>query len=111
MEEKDYTFKTIEEVVEELLSLPFGYSVDFTFDVPEDEDENFEPTGWHGIKLADLFDEPEGVLCFGMYGGINTRVENIYDTKDIKDIFQKICNEEMGCEVDVLCVSKKHNGN
>lgn len=110
--EKDYVFKTIEEVVDELLSLEYGHSVDFTFDVPEDEtDEYFEPTGWHGVKIVNLFDEPHGVLCFGTYGGYyGIRAEAIIDTKEIVDIFQRICNEEVDREVTVLCVSKKYDG-
>lgn len=113
MEEKDYTFKTIEEVIEELLSLPWGHSVDFTFDVPEDEvDEYWEPSGWYGVKIMDLFNEPNGVLCFGTYGGnYGIRVEDISEEKEIIDIFQRFCNEEVDREVTVLCVSKKHDGN
>ena len=113
MEEKDYMFKNIEEVVEELLSIPFGHSVDFTFDIPEDEsDECWEPSGWHGVKIMNLFDEPNGVLCFGIYGGgYVARVEEITEDKEIIEIFKRFCNEVTGREVTVLCVSKNHDGN
>lgn len=112
MEEKDYTFKTIEEVVEELFSLIWGHSVDFTFDVPENEtDECWEPTGWYGVKIMDLFNEPHGVLCFGVYGGgYSVRVEEITEPKEVIEIFQRFCNEEVGREVTVLCVSKEYDG-
>lgn len=108
---KDYRFLEPKEVINELRSLPFGSSVDFTFDTPEDESANFEPSGWYGVKFAKLFDENIGVLCFGMYGGMYTKAESISETSEIYDLFQQFLDSEAGYSVDMLCVSNKYNGN
>ena len=110
MKEKDYMFKTIEDVVNELKNLPFGQSIDFTFDDPDDEDEYFAPSDWYGVKIMNLFDEPYGVLCFGYYGGSGIRIEEIEDSTEILEKLKTFCYDEMDREVNVLCVSKKCNG-
>lgn len=107
--EKDYRFMTVKEIADMLLKLPFGNSIDFTFDSPDDVTEDFEPSGWYGVKLNNLFDEPFGVLCFGYYGGGSGRIEEIYEKKEIVDILQRFVNEEVGMEVKDLCVSNKFN--
>ena len=110
--EKGYKFKTPKEVIEELLTLPFGNSVDFTFDTPKDaEDKNFEPSFWYGIKRICLFGEPEGVLCFGMFGGMGTKIKNIFNEEEIEDIFYEFLNDEANRNVDILCISNEYNGN
>lgn len=109
--EKGYRFMSPAEVVRELESLPFGDSVDFTFDTPDDENDVFEPSGWYGVKKVNLFDEMWGVLCFGMYGGgYNTRVEEITEPKEIEEIFRRFLEDEADRHVEILCVSNKHNG-
>lgn len=107
--DKDYTFKTIKEVADEIMTLPFGTSLDFTFDQPEDVDETFEPEGWYGAKIVRLFGEPCGTLCIGSWGGGQIYAKEIYEKEDVQDILQKYCNEECN-NVTVLCVSKKLNG-
>lgn len=107
----DYVFKTIKEVADELLTLPVGDSVDFTFDTPDDVlDETFEPSGWYGIKRLYPFDEQFGILLFGVYGGGCCMAEEIYEIKEIPEIIQGFCDAETGTTVKVLCVSTKHNG-
>lgn len=108
--DKDYKFMKPDEVVEELLTLPIGESIDFTFDTPDDvTDDTFEPTGWYGIKRMKLFDEPFGVLCFGYYGGTETMIEHIYELEEIYEDFQNYLHL-VADSVEWLCVSTKHNG-
>lgn len=107
---KNYSFKTIKEVADELLALPPGESIDFTFDTPDDVTEGFEPSGWFGVKITTLFDEKFGLLCFGYYGGGGLRIEEIYDRKEIANILQRFCDDEACTNVKQLCVSAQRNG-
>ena len=65
MEEK-YKIVTISELASMLESKEHGESIDFTFDDVLDE---YEPSGWYGVKIVDLFNEPEGCIVMGYYGG------------------------------------------
>lgn len=94
--EKDYRFMTVKEIADML--------------TPDDVTKNFEPSGWYGVKRCSLFDEPLGVLCFGYYGGGSSRIEEIYEKKEIIDILRRFVNEEAETNVNVLCVSNKLNG-
>lgn len=108
--EKNYVWKTMDEVIREITKLPPNVSLDFTFDVLEDEDDKFEPTGWYGVKMVNLFGEPHGCLCIGYFGGGATIVEEIHKKEDIDNIFKNFCKKEEGREVTTLCVSTKYNG-
>ena len=108
---KDYTWKTPEEVIDLLLTVPDGTSVDFTFDTPEDECDNFKPSGWYGIKKVIIFGDY--CLCMGKYGGGDTRIEVIRDHNYLKDFYDFIEDKNgfIGNKDNfVLCVSNKYNG-
>ena len=70
-------FLTVSELAEMLLVAPIDTQFDFTFDTPESVEQYGEPTGWYGVKLTRIFDEHNGVLCFGYYGGGCTRCVDI----------------------------------
>lgn len=103
---KDYTWKTTEEVIDLLITLPLGTSVDFTFDIPEDECDDFEPTGWYGVKITYMFGS--NVLTMGKWGGGDIESEEFYDNEDMYSIFNDYCRE-YGQDYQ-LCVSNKFNG-
>ena len=110
---KNYLFKSISEVAAWLTKLPIETSIDFTLDQPEDEDENFTPSNWYGIKIARLFGETYGVLCFGNwgYGVIATEVlEEDENAENIEEILSAWLEDE-GFYGDLICVSVNHNGN
>ena len=54
MKEK-YKIVTVSELASMLESKEHGESIDFTFDDVLDE---YEPSGWFGVKIVDLFNEP-----------------------------------------------------
>ena len=64
MEEK-YKIITVTELANRLEMKNLGESIDFTFDTTLDS----EPSGWYGVKIVDLFNEPEGCIVMGYYGG------------------------------------------
>ena len=64
MEEK-YRIITVTELANRLEMKNIGESIDFTFDTTLDS----EPSGWYGVKIVDLFNEPEGCIAMGYYGG------------------------------------------
>lgn len=104
---KDYTWKSPEGVIDLLLTLPVGTSVDFTFDPPEDyTDEKFEPSAWYGVKIMEIF----GIktLNIGIWGGGDFEAHEIYEEDDKYDIFDDYC-AEYGQNY-MLCVSNKYNG-
>ena len=103
---KDYTWKTTEELIDLLITLPLGTSVDFTFDTPEDECDDFEPTGWYGVKITYMFGS--NVLHMGKWGGGDIESEEFYDNEDMYSIFNDYCRE-YGQDYN-LCVSNKYNG-
>ena len=65
MKEK-YKIVTVSELASMLESKEHGESIDFTFDDVLDE---YEPSGWFGVKIVDLFNEPKGCVAMGYYGG------------------------------------------
>ena len=65
MKEK-YRIITVTELANKLEMKNLGESIDFTFDDVLDE---YEPSGWFGVKIVDLFNEPEGCIVMGYYGG------------------------------------------
>ena len=64
MEEK-YRIITVTELANRLEMKNLGESIDFTFDTTLDS----EPSGWYGVKIVDLFNEPKGCIVMGYYGG------------------------------------------
>lgn len=74
---RKYVFLTAKELVEKLL---YGTKkeYDFTFDDVESISGGYEPTGWFGIKLMNLFDNhlPDS-LAVGYWGGGDTKLFNL----------------------------------
>lgn len=72
-EAEKYQMMTATEIITALFNLPKGHEeIDFTFD-DITKDPCIEPTGWYGIKLVQgMFNEPNGVLVAGCYGGGST---------------------------------------
>lgn len=102
-----YKFMSVEEVAEKLMSNERGVPVDFTFD---DEYMTQEPTGWYGVKIIDLFDETNGCLAFGIYGGGMNRVEEIIPSDESVTVkLQRFLNDEVGYEVKKICVDVSEN--
>ena len=116
--EKDYEFKKPSEIVYDLLKLPLGTSIDFTFDAPEDAemDNNFRPSEWYGAKIVEIdgFDGGKGgkdkCLIAGMWGlGILYISPDVNCYADCIYGFGAFCKYE-GMKGEYLCVSKKYNG-
>lgn len=77
-----YKFITIKELAQSIVNAPWNTQFDFTFDTKEDLDIYKEPLGWYGVKITRIFDEEDGVLCFGYYGGGCTQCIDMYDISE-----------------------------
>jgi hypothetical protein len=109
---KDYKFKSLEQIATELSSLPLGTSIDFTFNsIEEAEDKNFMPFDWYGMQLVAMFDPVSPAIVFGQWGFGALKAVTINTTQDIVHAITKFCKDEIGCEVEYLCVSNLYNGN
>lgn len=73
MKEK-YEIVTISELAKMLEGKKSNESIDFSFDTTL---EDGEPSGWFGIKKVNLFDESNGCVAIGYYGGGATIARNI----------------------------------
>lgn len=110
MEEK-YRIITVTELANMLDTKKFGESIDFTFDTTLDN----EPSGWYGVKIVDLFNEPEGCITMGYYGGgatisrcINSGEETIEEL--LKEMLWEL--SETDEQVKSICIDLiKNNGN
>lgn len=108
MEEK-YKIVTISELVSMLLEKEYGKSIDFSFDTTLED----EPSGWFGIKIIDLFDEPRGCVSIGYYGGCITITRCIHIEDNIEELLKEMLYElsESDELVEVVCVDlKSENG-
>ena len=111
MEEK-YRIITVTELANMLESKERGESIDFTFDDVLDE---YEPSGWFGVKIVDLFNEPEGCIVMGYYGGgatisrcINPEEETVEEL--LKEMLWEL--SETDAPVEHVCVDLiSDNGN
>ena len=111
MEEK-YRIITVTELANMLESKEHGESIDFTFDDVLDE---YEPSGWFGVKIVDLFNEPEGCIVMGYYGGgatisrcINPEEETVEEL--LKEMLWEL--SETDAPVEHVCVDLiSDNGN
>ena len=106
-----YKLMNAREVVKEMFKRK-DKCVDFTFDQEIDDNEAFESTGWYGIKLTTIFDEYDGVLAIGYYGGGYTECYDIYRCVDDignLDAVKQFCADKMqrfmdnNCEYDGVC--------
>ena len=78
MTESTYEFLTAEQFAHAIAAAPTNTIFDFTFDQSIDGFVCGQPTGWHGAKITEIFDEHDGVFAVGYYGGGDTRVYDIY---------------------------------
>lgn len=110
MEEK-YRIITVTELANMLDAKKFGESIDFTFDTTLDN----EPSGWYGVKIVDLFDEPEGCITMGYYGGGATISRCINPGEEtIEELLKEMLWElsETDDPVECVCIDLiKNNGN
>lgn len=84
---RKYVFLTAEELAHKLI---YGKkkSFDFTFDDAESIASGYEPTGWFGIKLMQLFDgELPNCLAIGYWGGGDLQVYNLeWDSEQAEQV-------------------------
>ena len=110
MEEK-YKIITVTELANRLEMKNLGESIDFTFDITLDS----EPSGWYGVKIVDLFNEPKGCIVMGYYGGgatisrcINPEEETVEEL--LKEMLWEL--SETDAPVKYVCVDIiSDNGN
>lgn len=102
MEER-YKIIAVSELADMIKAKKFNESIDFTFD-GELEDE--EPSGWFGVKIVDLFDEPEGCLAIGYYGGGATITRCINPEDNIETLLGEMLWELTDTDepVEYVCV-------
>ena len=80
-----YLFVTIEQFATAIANAPMNTDFDFTFDTQESlctNNDCGEPMGWYGVSVRRFFDEEDGVLCFGYYGGGCTQCVDMYIISD-----------------------------
>ena len=110
MEEK-YKIITVTELANKLGTKNIGESIDFTFDTTLDS----EPSGWYGVKIVDLFNEPEGCIVMGYYGGGATILRCINPGEEIvEELLKEMLLElsETDTPVEYVCVDLiSDNGN
>lgn len=107
MEEK-YRIVTVTELAEMLEAKQFGESIDFTFDTTLDD----TPTGWFGVKIVDLFNEPNGCIVIGYYGGGATITRCINCGQEtVEELLKEMLWElsETDAPVEVVCVDLLQN--
>ncbi len=102
MEEK-YKIITVSELADMVEAKKINESIDFSFDSTL---EDGEPSGWFGVKVVDLFDEPKGCLTIGYYGGGATITRCINPEDSIKSLLEEMLWElsETDEPVKNICV-------
>lgn len=77
--------------------------ISFTDDRIEDVDENFEPTGWYGMKIIEVFDREQ--IVFGKWGGGIEKIEEInYGiTEVIKEFFEWEFGRKISLDTKICC--------
>ncbi len=110
MNKERYKIVSVEELANMLADRGFNESVDFTFD---NVIEDYEPTGWFGVKLVNLFNEPSGCIAMGYYSGSTTAVRNLNPDITIEELLKEMLWEfsETDAPVERVCVDlEKNNG-
>lgn len=100
MEER-YKIITVSELADMLKIKKFNESIDFSFD---NTLEDGEPSGWFGIKVINLFDEPEGCLAIGYYGGSDTITRCINPENSIEALLEEMLCELSETDDSVKCI-------
>lgn len=110
--EEKYKIVTVSELASMLESKEHGESIDFTFD---DVLDDYEPSGWFGVKIVDLFNEPEGCVAMGYYGGGATIARCINpDEETLEELLKEMLRElsETNDPVEQVCIDLTgSNGN
>ena len=75
---EEYKFITADQFAHAIVASPTNTIFDFTFDQSKEDFMHGEPTGWHGAKITEIFDEHDGLFAIGYYGGGNTQVYDMY---------------------------------
>jgi hypothetical protein len=92
-----YKMMTAKETVDYLFELPRKErELSFTFD-GLDMDPDCAPSGYHGIKMTQIFDEFSGVFAIGYWGGGSTVVYDIYSSVDDgnRDYVKEFCAQKL----------------
>lgn len=100
--EEQYRIVTISELTNMLEEKKYDKSIDFSFDVTLED----EPSGWFGIKLVNLFDEPQGCVAIGYYVGGATITRCINPEDNMEELLKEMLWElsETDEPVEVVCV-------
>ena len=108
--EDRYKIVTVSELARILSTREFGESIDFTFDTTLDN----PPSGWYGVKIMNLFDEPKGCIVIGYWGGGATVARCIIPGEDtVEELLKEMLWElsETNEPVESVCIdSIKRNG-
>lgn len=100
--EEQYRVVTISELVNMLEEKKYDKSIDFSFDTTLED----EHSGWFGIKIVNLFDEPKGCVAIGYYGGGATITRCINQEDNMEEVLKEMLWElsETYEPVKVVCV-------
>ena len=102
-----YKMMTAVEATEELFKMERPSELAFTFD-NIDEDPEYDPSGWYGMKLMKIFDEDDGVFAMGYYGGGSTEAYDIYgmvDNSSDKECVKEYCAARLQNFMNTWCDS------
>ena len=95
-----YKMMTAKEAIDYLFELPDDQrELSFTFD-DLDYDPDCDPSGWHGMKVMNIFDEWHGVFAIGYWGGGSTVAYDIYGLTE---------DENDGVHVREFCANQLQN--
>lgn len=99
---KNYRFVMFEDIVRWFLDGAVT-EISFTDDRIEDVDEKFEPTGWYGMKIIEVFDREQ--IVFGKWGGGIEKIEEAnYDiTEAIKEFFEWEFGRKLSLDTKICC--------
>lgn len=102
---KNYRFVMFEDIVRWLLDGTVT-EISFTDDRIEDVDEKFEPTGWYGMKIIEVFDREQ--IVFGKWGGGIEKIEetNYGITEVIKEFFEWEFGWKLSLNTKICCEAK-----
>lgn len=99
---KNYRFVMFEDIVRWFLDGAVT-EISFTDDRIEDVDEKFEPTGWYGMKIIEVFDREH--IVFGKWGGGIEKIEerNYGIAETIKEFFEWEFGRKLSLDTKICC--------
>ena len=108
----EYNFVTVKQMADWLRACDLGDELGFTNDEKEDIEVNGEPTGWYGVTIVDLFDNP--TVVFGYYGGGAISCGSInYEDESFEDMIITFFNREFDIKLtedSLVCVDANDYG-